>query len=96
MRSRLERAILVDKGWREGLDRYKASNARISEGGSLYEAKFYQIIDKIFRDEKRIAVQRMIRETPELAQRIEAREANLQSVKTGRYEFYEKLRQHGI
>jgi hypothetical protein len=96
LRSKLEKVILDNKTWRDGLDRYKANNLRISEGASLYEAQFYQIVDGIFREEKRIAVERMKREIPELGERIEARRANQQAVKTGRYELVEKLRQHGI
>jgi len=96
LRSKLEKVILDNKTWRDGLDRYKANNLRISEGASLYEAQFYQIVDGIFREEKKIAVERMKREIPELGERIEARRANQQAVKTGRYELVEKLKQHGI
>ena len=96
LRAKLEKVILDNKTWRNGLDRYKANNLRISEGASLYEAQFYQIVDGIFREEKKIAVERMKREIPELGERIEARRANQQAVKTGRYELVEKLKQHGI
>jgi hypothetical protein len=96
LRAKLERAILRDKTWRSDLDRYKANNLQISDGADLYKSRFYQIVDRIFREEKRIAVARMKRENPELGDRIEARRANQQAVKTGRYELVEKLKQHGI
>ena len=91
LRARLERAMILDKTWRSDLDRYKANNLQISDGAELYSTRFYRIIHQIFKQEKEIAVGRMIREIPELGKRIESRKANKHAVKTGRYELIEKL-----
>jgi hypothetical protein len=91
LRARLERIIVHDKTWRSDLDRYKANNLQVSDGARLYSSRFYRMVHKAFKDEKDIAVRRMKREIPELGARIEARKANEQAVKTGRYELVEKL-----
>ena len=91
LRARLERAMIVDKTWRSDLDKYKANNLQISDGADLYSSRFYSIIHRIFKEEKEIAVGRMIREIPELGKRIEARKANKKAVATGRFELVEKL-----
>jgi hypothetical protein len=97
LRAKLERVILRDKTWRNDLDRYKELNLQISDGAELYKSRFYQLVDRVFREEKKIAVARMKRENPELGERIEARRANQQAVKTGRYELVvPDLKKHGI
>lgn len=95
LRARLERIIVHDKTWRSDLDRYKANNLQVSDGAKLYSSRFYRMVHEAFKDEKDIAVRRMKREIPELGARIEARRANEQAVKTGRYELVEKLKKHG-
>jgi len=86
LRERLERIILQDPAWREGFEAYKNSNLQISEGYPLYSQQFYQLVDQAFRDAKDEAMQNVLRDNPDLRDRVETRETRKALSKAGAYE----------
>lgn len=86
LRSRLEKVMVKERYWRENLDRYKKENLTINEGYQLYSQKFYILVDRIFQEEKRLAMIEVLRNNPDLAARIELREAKKAISRSGSYD----------
>ena len=86
LRERLERIMLQDSTWREDFDAYKKNNLTISEGYPLYSQRFYQMVDDAFRDAKDEAMLNVLRNNPDLRDRIETRETKKALSQSGAYE----------
>ena len=86
LRERLERIMLQDSTWREDFDAYKKNNLTISEGYPLYSQRFYQMVDDAFRDAKEEAMLNVLRNNPDLRDRIETRETKKALSQSGAYE----------
>jgi len=83
LRERLERIMIQDSTWRKELEFYKKENYTIEAGYKLYEQKFYQLVQKAFEDAKEEAMLQVLRNNPELRERIEIREAQKALGKSG-------------
>lgn len=86
LRERLERIIIKDPAWREGLAAYKQANLTVTEGYPLYSQQFYQMVDQAFRDAKDEAMVNVLRDNPDLRDRIETRQTKKALSQSGAYE----------
>lgn len=86
LRQRLEKIILTDPAWREGLEKYKKENLTITEGYPLYSQQFYQMVDQAFREAKAEAMINVLRDNPDLRDRVETRQTKKALSKAGAYE----------
>ena len=87
LRKRLEYAMRSNGSWRKGLDQYKKIGLRQADGYDLQEQQFYQIIQRIFMEEKKLALERMKKDNPNIATRILDRVGKKNISKEGRYDY---------
>jgi len=78
--------MLQDSTWREDFNTYKKNNLTISEGYPLYSQRFYQMVDDVFKDAKDEAMLNVLRNNPDLRDRIETRETKKALSQSGAYE----------
>jgi len=83
LRERLERIMVQDSTWREDFEAYKANKLTIEEGFDLYQQRFYQLVQDAFNDAKDEAMLEVLRNNPELRDRIELRQAKKALSKAG-------------
>lgn len=86
LRERLEKIIIKDPAWREGLSAYKKANLTVTEGYPLYSQQFYQMVDQAFRDAKDEAMINVLRDNPDLRDRVETRQTKKAFSQAGAYE----------
>ena len=90
LRSRLNALMTPNGRWRKELDRYKELNLR-NKDDKIFEQRFYQDVHRIFIQEKKIAMQKLLRENPKLAAKITERLNRKSYGKSGRYDYIEQL-----
>ena len=83
LRKNLEKIILRDPKFRQDLDKYKKENLNSSDEAYLYEQQFYQTVHEEFQRAKRVAMIDVIRNNPDLKEKIEIREGRKAASKSG-------------
>jgi len=83
LRERLERIMIQDPAWRKNFEAYKTNKLTIEEGYDLYSQPFYQLVYDAFREAKDEAMLEVLRNNPELRDRIEIRKAKKALSKAG-------------
>ena len=86
LRERLERIMVQDSTWREEFEAYKKNNLTISNGYPLYSQRFYQMVDSAFKEAKDEAMLNVLRNNPDLRDRIETRQTKKALSQAGAYE----------
>ena len=90
LRNRLENLMRPNGVWRRDLDTYKRLNLNNKED-KIFEQRFYQDVHKIFVDEKKKAMARVLAENPKLAASIQARLDRKAYGQSGKYDKIETL-----
>ena len=90
LRPRLDKIIKSDM-YNDALKAYQARDLRVSQGFNYKDWPFYQAIDEVFRSEKKMAKAVMLKDNPELKERIELRKAKQTYGKHGRVDKIDAL-----
>ena len=90
LRSRLNALMAPNGRWRRDLNRYKELNLR-NKDDKIFEQRFYQDVHRIFVQEKKIAMQKLLRENPKLAEKITEKIRRKSYGGSGRYDYIEQL-----
>ena len=85
LRKRLEHLMRDGGTWRRDLDAYKKIGLRQADGYDLVKQRFYQLVHRVFVEEKKIAMLRLRKANPDLYRRIELRKAKKRLSKSGSY-----------
>ena len=86
LRQELEIAIKNYPDFQRTLDEYRNKGLQIDEGYKLRNQRFYMIIDQIFRRNKEIAMNQVLRNNPDLARRVNIRKKKEVLTKAGAYD----------
>ena len=84
LRKRLEH-VMNSPSFKKEFEAYKALGLRQADGYELYKQGWYQMVHRVFVNEKKIAMARLRADNPNLAARIEARAAKKRIGKEGSY-----------
>ena len=90
LRPRLDK-IIKSGMFKDALNAYKARDLRVSEGFNYKDWPFYMAVDEVFRSEKKMAKAVMLKENPELKERIEIRKTKKTYGKHGRVDKIDAL-----
>jgi hypothetical protein len=90
LRSRLDALMTPNGRWRRDLNRYKELNLR-NKDDKIFEQRFYQDVHRIFVQEKKVAMQKLLRENPKLAAKITEKVRRKSYGGSGRYDYIEQL-----
>ena len=101
LRRDLEKLILRDPKFRRDLDKYKKGSGPFQpfsseEGERLYEQQFYLSVQAIFNDAKNKAMVEVLRNNPDLQQRIDVRRGKKAASRSGSIDRLAELKKHGI
>ena len=77
--------VMNNPRWRREVDEYKSRGLRVADGYNVMDQRFYQEVHKVFVRAKKVAIQEMLANNPEVAKRILERAQKKIISKTGSY-----------
>jgi len=78
--------VMNSAAFKKDLAQYQKLGLRQRNGHELYKQRFYRMVDKQFRKAKKIALAKMLKENPELSERINQRLVKESIGKSGQYQ----------
>ena len=86
LRRDLENLLVHNPSWKGLVEQYRQGGLRIADDHRLKDQRFYMLVDQIFRRHKEIAMQQVLRNNPDLKQRLRIRAAKRDLGRQNRYQ----------